>query len=476
VIRARWPAALLLFAAVALYSYSVIVELDRRPTYDEAEFVHAAMRIARGERMYVDFAEHHPPFTFFALARLIGPSLAPHAAVVRARIASAICGAFAAALIGLLVWRATGRVEAAAIFVALLMTGPSVWARGFSDVRAEPLALAFWWAGAALVLLAPNAIARGCGIGLVALALVVNPKWPLESIVIGAVFLLRPERRIIAIATAVITSAAAIGSVALMTSFHRYVGDAFQFNVVLLQWARRSATFARNLHGFFQVSPFLRPLAVIPAAAVVGWSARRGERPIAMTFAALAVASLLEVRFVYPYPKLWEQYYVFWSVGGAAVVAIAIPAIARLAKAERALPVAVAATAVIIAALTSLPARAPDPYWIADAALRAKLRGDDTQWVNLPDKPIGTRDASYYWFGFDDFVPAALHAAPGRRDLPPITEGDLPPCRLEKGLEPRLRLMSKPPDALPVTRACFERLQARGVVVPARVRDVFEVK
>ena len=41
--------------------------------------------------------------------------------------------------------------------------------------------------------------------------------------------------------------------------------------------------------------------------------------------------------------------------------------------------------------------------------------------------PIGARDASYYWFGFDSVVPAALQYAKtpeGSKLLPPIREED----------------------------------------------------
>ena len=92
----------------------------------------------------------------------------------------------------------------------------------------------------------------------------------------------------------------------------------------------------------------------------------------------------------------------------------------------------------------------------------------------------GAPDASYYWFGFSDVVPAALEFAKtprGRTILPPIREEDLPPCRLERGLDSHLRLIGGDSLAsLPIVKACVQRLVSRGVLVRTRAFGVYRVR
>src|SRR5207244_5859572 len=89
---------------------------------DESEFLHAGVRMARGERIYVDFAEHHSPIFFQVLSHLDHGDL--RAYVLRARTFSSVCGAIALAAAAFLVWRATGRLYAPAILIGGMMASP----------------------------------------------------------------------------------------------------------------------------------------------------------------------------------------------------------------------------------------------------------------------------------------------------------------------------------------------------------------
>src|SRR5262249_8556957 len=154
------------------------------------------------------------PFVFAMLSKLAGPTPDVRAALIRGRLLFAFFGAVVGGVMALLLWRVSRRFDVLAVAVLLSMSGPDVWLRTFADVRGEPFALALWLAGAASVVLARRAAIRGCGIGLVALACLVNPKWPAASTVIGIVFvagLLRDDgrRRVAALAAAAISTAAA---------------------------------------------------------------------------------------------------------------------------------------------------------------------------------------------------------------------------------------------------------------------------
>ncbi|HEX2122901.1 MAG TPA: hypothetical protein VHL59_14815, partial [Thermoanaerobaculia bacterium] len=144
------------------------------------------------------------------------------------------------------------------------------------------------------------------------------------------------------------------------------------------------------------------------------------------------------------------------------------------------LPVAAAALA-LVAALDILPTPREDSYWRLAQWMRAQMKPGETVWVHLRRHPIGTPSASYYWFGFRDTIPPSLRIAAtanGRRYLPPITEHDLPPCRVARGVDRNVRFLSPSRyyGDLPVARQCFESLRARGLVTPTIMPDVFLVK
>jgi len=179
---------------IVLFAIAQYRDLARPPHVDEAEYLHGAARIALGDRIFVDFFEHHPPL-FFGMLSLLAPERRGFdeavAFVARARVFAGLCAAIAIVAAASIVYRATGRLYAPLIFVALMLAAVPVWRNGIGDVRPETAALAFWWVGAALVVLAKRPWLRGLGLGLVFVAAVIVPKWPLESLVVAIVFFTR---------------------------------------------------------------------------------------------------------------------------------------------------------------------------------------------------------------------------------------------------------------------------------------------
>src|SRR5260370_37120269 len=103
-------AALLLL--IALHFWSVWTLIGRSPFLDETEALQAGIRLARGERIYHDFAEHHPPLVFALLStfapRDSGVS-AGHSYVSRARVVCGLFVCFPIASSALLIWSAARR-------------------------------------------------------------------------------------------------------------------------------------------------------------------------------------------------------------------------------------------------------------------------------------------------------------------------------------------------------------------------------
>src|SRR5436853_7626488 len=62
-LRLQRPAIALAFLFLFAVHAAVIFAFLNHPTHlDETEQLQASIMLARGERMYKDFAEHHPPF------------------------------------------------------------------------------------------------------------------------------------------------------------------------------------------------------------------------------------------------------------------------------------------------------------------------------------------------------------------------------------------------------------------------------
>ncbi|MEA2339831.1 MAG: hypothetical protein QOE82_3838 [Thermoanaerobaculia bacterium] len=508
----RSAIALALLFLLAVHAGVIVALINRPLDLDESEQMQVSIMLARGERMYKDFAEHHSPL-FGELLSTFAPTDSGEEAidlyVVRARALSALFGTIAIAAAAVIVWRASGHAYSAIIFVSLILSRPWLWGRAFTEVRAEPPSLALWCLGTALVLLPKGedrrgAMLRGFGVGLVAQACLWNPKWPVASLVVGLIFLFALVRQwrisrgnvAIAVTIAIAVAASGLAVIAVMTDLRSYLGNTFGQTRALVQWSRMyQVTHTANPPIPWQNCPslFLLP-NVIPATAIVlfgVWSQRRSVRNARLVWSLLAIAAavLIEIRFVYPYPALWIQYFILWSIVSAAIFAL-VPQVV-LALLERLAPrsaimrkpavVTLTLLALLLATnLVPLRLNVPDPNTLSTNYLRARLGPGDTVWMDMTRFPLGAHTASYYWFGFHDVVPAALQwaqTADGAQFLPPLRETDLPPCRLERGLEPHLRFIAsgKHYDRLPVVADCFRRLEARGLIAPTPFADVYAV-
>ncbi len=510
--RLYWAAIALAFLFLAAIHFGVIAgSIGRVPHVDETEQLQGSIMLARGERMYTDFAEHHPPF-LFELVSTFAPDAGGEKALdlylVRARALAAVFGTIAFAAAAWILWRASGRAYAVLIFVALVLSRSPLWERAFTEVRSEPPSLALWWGGAALVLLPRaasrrNAILRGLGLGLVAQACLWNPKWPVTSVVIGVIFLLAISRdfrlnrgnALAAVVTAIAVTATGFAAIAATTGLRNFVDHTFGFTTALVQWSRSIQAAGPHAADGWQHCPRLfRLIYIVPAGAVVAlgvWWRRDAvhDAPLAGSVLALTAAALIEIRFLYPYPALWLQYFILWGLLAAMIIAL-VPQVCVLFV-EQVAPAAAVVTKPATVILTMLALLAATnavpvdwdpshPYRVSSPYLRARLGPHDTVWIDMTRYPLGARRASYYWFGFRDVVPAALRYAQtprGAKTLPPLREEDLPPCRLERGLDPNLRFLSARLhyERLPIVAGCFDRLLARGRIAPTPFSDVYSV-
>ena len=452
---------------------------------DEVEFLQGGLRIARGERIYVDFMEHHAPFLFQFLSHLRDDDAGVY--VRRARAFSGVCGAIALAVAALFAWRATRQLYAPAILIGTMAAEPLIMDRAFADVRPEPPTLALFLLGA-LLIASRRQLAGALGVGFIVFAFFVNPKWPLSSLALVVVFIAgeAPLRRAALAAAAVVC---ALLLLAASTDPRTYVDFVFRFNRYLFQW--------KVIHGSNNTGPaipflfcpaVLWPQFVLPAAAVVAFAARQrtafADVRIVRSSLLLLAVSLIELRFVHAYPVLWPQYFIVWALAASAIYACVPQAVAALVP-PRVKPVTqfvavVFAALAVVQGVVSMPLPNRDPGLRIVARLAAMLGPADTVFLGAFYHPVGARDAGYYWFGFPDVTPAALAWATtprGRAVLPPIAEADLPPCRLERGLEPHLRLIGgNPSSQLPIVRGCVQRLLARGVLVPTHAIGVYRVR
>jgi hypothetical protein len=358
----RIVAVIVAAAILLLHVAAVFAVLDRPMHYDENEYLHASWLMAAGKRIYVDFFEDHSPHLFVMLRAVI-PGGDPHAVDVlewtrRARLLSAFFGTCVVALVMTFAWRATRDAAAVTLAAAILLGSPQFWARGLCDVRAEAPTLALFWAGVVLLTWTTErqfsqAIRAGLGIGLMFFAALWNPKWPLESAVMGGYFLwylvrLLRERWSLAVASlvaAVTACAAALVPVLMTARLSDYVFFTFRLhaasmgNFARAEWVKEA--FARAPL-WATTSPQFRWWWVVSALAIAAaaWSISRlrVQRPfadprLALVAVALTVSALLEIRFVYAYPHVWAQYLVMLATASAVLYPLAAGSIAALARA-----------------------------------------------------------------------------------------------------------------------------------------------
>lgn len=482
-------AGVLAIVVIVVLHVVTVVRLARSPSLDldESEHLQAGLKIARGERLYVDFFEHHAPFLSKVLSRLATDDVGAY--VRRARLLMAVCGAIALGIAAFLVWRATRRLYAPAILIGGLLAGTMAHGRASIFVSPEPPALALFFLGALLIYGASRRIAAGAiGVGLITLSFFLNLKWPVCSLVLALAFVAgaAPARRVVAAAVA---AACALALLLLAVDPRTYYDFVIVFNREAFRWSvfHRTYTFP-VARGFYYCAAVLRPWFVLPAAALVAFVAARirgafADVRLVWGTLLLLIASLIEIRFVYAYPLVWPQYFIMWALAASATLAFVPQAVVALVP-EGVKPVARSVAVVftllaMVQGLVAVPLGGADPVSLAVDEVAAALRPGDTVFMG-GFHPLGVHDSSYYWFGFDDVVPTAIELAAtprGRTFLPPLREEDLPPCRLERGLDPHLRLVGGDAlRALHVVNACVQRLRARGVLVKMRTPGLYRVR
>ncbi|HXA16093.1 MAG TPA: hypothetical protein VN380_03835 [Thermoanaerobaculia bacterium] len=465
---------------VARHLLAVHGVLQRALDSDETELLHAGWLMRSGLRLYRDFCEDHTPFLLTILRRMVPEPWNLASYISRARLFSGACGLLAAGAAATLAYRISRGMIAPLVTLSALLASPWVWYRGLNDVRNDPPAIFLFWLGALFLLGRWQSerlrlLLAGIGIGLVATAALWNPKWPLESLVLGIIYLavLWRARSVRNVALAVIPPlacvAASITWIVAMVPLRDYVFFSFRLNQLFMEWFMHRQMLTRNWFNggvpYMYCDPAFRgiaPIAVIAAAAIV----TRRSAPAALL--VLAAAATAEIRFIYPYPNVWPQYYLMWSFIAACLYGITAARLLDLAS-DRAAAVATIAVTVVCA----MAVHVMMPISISRSGspirehLQRKLRAGETVWMLPPYHPIGVRDAGYYWFAIWDLVPFSIaytKAHPGATPLPVMTESDLPVCRAERGLQPDLRFVSidDPLDDLPESRRCLERLVASG--------------
>lgn len=514
---ARRRAAMITAAALALlllrHLLAIFVSLDRTLHVDELEYLHVGWLLAHGRHLYRDFVEDHAPFLFVILKWLVpgGTPSMPRVDMIaygaRGRIVTAACGVVALGAMGTLAYRAVRSTVAPLLAVTFLLCSPWLWSRGLADIRNDPPALCLFWAGALLLIgqwrsERRRLVLAGVGIGLAAAAALWNPKTVCESVVLGVIYLslvIRALRRsmrdaALAVVPAIVIVAITIALIAATASLNDYFFFTFRFNQIVGDWLRDNPSEAREFFHNGLVLRYCDPIfagwwPVLAACAamtvlLVPAIRRRLRLDIRIygSLVALGVAALIDIRFIFPWPNVWQQYYLVWGFVLAAVYAVTIAALFEAVlneKVRAVLQVAVAALAVVMTDQV-LPRAAEKPTYSPTSWLQSQLRPGETVWLSAELHPVDAPDASYYWFAFDLVAASLRYTAshPGQSPLPNIREDDLPPCRAERGLMPELRFVGNSWGMvpLPIARACLDRMVKAGRATRSRVHGVWDFR
>lgn len=469
----RAAAAILVALLFGLQIWAVARLATREPNIDEIETLHASWLMSKGEQLYVSFFEHHSPLLYAAVRNVASDDVV--AFFQRARLLSGAFGIAALLAFAALLWRV--RPEAPVIAVGLVFASAMLWTLDFADVRAEPFALAFFWIGAALVLLTRHAIAGGVGVALVAIAAMWSPKWPLCSLVVVAFWIAGMQRhRLVAIATAIALTAAALFAMSRIAPLDRTWFFMIDFNRALARFTLASADVQAQFKGPFDYAPaLLRPLFTLIAFVIVAVAARAKkfeERRIVLFFLALAAASLLELRFTFPYPVLWPHYYAMWGLAAAALIALVPASLPHGWIGNAVTLVALLIIAAYLVAAGPLESPHPGPYWVSQRFLMRNLKPGETVWLYIQRHPITVRDANYYWFNFGGTVPVARQLASSR--FLPRTD-NLPLCAIARGARLSLRYIAERRHYPEDEARCFDQLLGARRIRATAVPGVFEV-
>ena len=269
----RWTAAVAAAAIAYLvlrHAFATWSGIERPLDTDESEFLHAAWLMRQGLRLYRDFAEDHAPFLFAILKWMVPahgtaafPRLDLVAYVTRARILASTFGILGLGAAALLAYRAVGNLIAPLITIAVVLASPWIWMRGMVQVRNDPPALFFFWLGALLLLGGWRSerarfLCAGIGIGLVAIAALWNPKWPLESLVLGIVYLViardafRRKMLTLVLLPPIACVAAMLLWIRAYSSFGDYFFFTFTFNRLLNDWTAANPYLTKLTDAAFQ--------------------------------------------------------------------------------------------------------------------------------------------------------------------------------------------------------------------------------
>jgi hypothetical protein len=489
--------------------------VDRPLDADEIEYLHAGWLLRQGLRLYRDFAEDHAPFLFVILKWMVPahgtaafPRLDLVTYVARARIFVSACGILGLGAAAVVAYRATKSLIAPLVTIAAILASPWMWFRAIIQVRNDPPALFLFWIGALLLLVRwrserLRAACAGVGIGLVAVAALWNPKWPLESLVLGAVYLIAVRRAFdrgagmlaLVLLPPIACGTAALACIGATTTFGDYVFFTFRFNKVLTDWTAANPYLTKLTEKAFHTGRAYMfcstafkgvwPIAAVVLALLFLMPAIRRrigtfDVNTNVVLIALVAAATIEIRFLYAYPNIWTQYYVMWSFIAACLYGTTAAAVIQLIPRDwmrLGATIAIALISIVTVEL-ALPVSGGANGWPSASYLQRNLRPGETVWMD--HHPIGVPDATYYWFAPNDLIPCAIDLAarnPGKTPLPQIGERDLPMCRAERGLQPDLRFVSglKWIRVLPESRRCFDRLVATGRAVRTPVSDVWDL-
>lgn len=378
--------ALLLVGSCGAISFQLLRRLD----HDEAEYLHAAWLMDEGKRIYRDFMEDHPPFLFQVLSALRPDTqdsdTAPHTLewATRGRIFVAVSGTLAALAAALAVWRATRVAGAAALTLASILAGYYTWLRAIAEIRADAPTLGLFMLGLLLLIWDDKPSWRmawltGTGIALAVAAEIWNPKWPLDGLCLGIFFLyqlgrlirVRKSYAVAAIVPTLVVSAIAYRFLTSATTLRDYVFFNFTLKSKNLGGLETQRWMTRVFegHGPMYYAPphvvgITAVLLFVVAVVLVGYGWRTAGRDRGLRcglLLAMAVTSLAEVRFLYPWPHLWPQFFLMFAFAMSMVFGVSAGAIVEAAARIRnhryapaaAIGVAVLASIVSVAVLSA---------------------------------------------------------------------------------------------------------------------------
>jgi len=502
--------------------------LPRALDHDEGEHLRAAAWMASGKTLYRDFAENHTPFLYMILAPFAPPASSDIAATrhyaMVARVLSAIAGIAAVLCIAACASHLAGDAIAILPVLAALLASSWTWLRGVADVRSEPFTLLLFWAGALLVVRASSGsrramLAAGAGIGLIAVADLWNPKWPVESLVILGLYARvlwvaagrrsagersaggspagpPPARRwsafaseplavqpagrrryyatlLVSLAIAVALPLLALCLALRVTTLRDLAFFSFTYAAAVSRWYR-GAVAATSAGGFAFCPAWLMPWFAAIAAAIVIW--RRRNMVLVLL---LVIAATAEVVLLYPYPHLWPQYLVMWTCVIALLYGVAVSAVGDRPVA-RASIAAMIVISFIVHEWPRMTQSTGERQWQTMADLQRRLGPGEAAWVRPEELPAAVPAGSYYWYAFDDQVPFSLgyaRTAAANGFLPVLGDADLPPCRILAGTNNmHVRLLDgRAVRNLPASKRCMEELVRRGSLTRIAGTPIWEV-